>query len=211
MSLLLPILIIILAYFLGCLPTGLLIAKARGIDIQKQGSGNIGATNVLRSVGLIPGIIVVIMDPLKGYLAVLAARLLGMEPWVIALTALAVVLGHNYNIFLKFRGGKGIATSLGAYLAIDPLFSLMIALIGIMAIYLGRLVSLGSLVAVFASPFVYIIREGTFEWPYFLLLVAFAGLAFYRHSANIKKLALGTERRIGEKTSKPEAETKERK
>lgn len=211
MSLFVPILIIVLAYLLGCLPTGLLIAKARGIDIQKQGSGNIGATNVLRSVGLIPGIIVVIMDPLKGYLAVLAARLLGLEPWVIALTALAVVLGHNYNVFLKFRGGKGIATSLGAYLAIDPLFSLVIAIIGIMAIYLGRLVSLGSLVAVFASPFVYIISEGKFEWPYFLLLVTFAGLAFYRHSANIKKLALGTERRIGEKANKPEAETKKQK
>ncbi len=203
MTLLVGSLVIVLAYFLGCVPTGLLIAKARGVDIRKEGSGNIGATNVLRSVGMVPAIIVIVADPLKGFLAALIPKLLGMSPWVVALSALAAVLGHNFNIFLKFRGGKGIATSLGSYLAIDPFLSLFIAIIGIATIVLGRMVSLGSLIGVLSAPLFFLVR-GNYVWPYFYLLLAFMLLAYIRHWSNIQKLSKGTERRLGEK--KPVAE-----
>ena len=198
MTLLVGGLIIILAYFLGCVPTGLLIAKARGVDIRKEGSGNIGATNVLRSVGTLPAIIVIMADPLKGFLAALIPKLLGMDPWVIAVSALAAVLGHNFNIFLNFRGGKGIATSLGSYLAIDPFLCIFIAILGIATIVLGRMVSLGSLIGVLSAPLFFLVR-GDYIWPYFYLLLAFMLLAYVRHWSNIQNLARGSERRLGEK------------
>src|SRR5699024_9971866 len=118
---------------------------------QQVGSGNIGVTNVLRSVGVIPAILVGIADPGKGVVAVLLPTLLGLDPWIIALSGFAVVVGNNYNIFLKFRGGKGIATSFGTMLAIYPLVALFSLLIGVYTIALGRLVSLGSLVGIFAA------------------------------------------------------------
>lgn len=200
MTILISLLLVVLAYLLGCIPTGLLIAKARGIDIRQQGSGNIGATNVLRSVGKLPALIVIIMDPLKGFLATLMAKALAMDIWMIALCALAVVLGHNFNVFLKFQGGKGIATSLGAYLAIDPLLTLYVLIIGLATIVLGRMVSLGSLVGVIAAPLIFL-AQAKYEWPYFFLLLAFLVLAFVRHWSNVKKLMAGTERRIGEKAN----------
>lgn len=196
----LSFLFIILAYFLGAIPTGYLIAKARGIDIQKMGSGNIGATNVLRSVGVVPAIIVVIMDPIKGFVAALLPSLFGLDAWTIAFCAIFAVIGNNLNVFLRFRGGKGIATSLGAFLAIDPIITLLVAIIGISTIALGRYVSLGSLVGVLSAP-VMLVSRGNFAWSSFFALIAFTLLAFWRHWSNIKKLAAGTERRLGEKAS----------
>jgi len=201
--LLLSVVFIVLAYFLGAIPTGYLIAKARGVDIQSMGSGNIGATNVLRSVGKIPALIVVIMDPIKGFLAALIPSLFGMDAWTIGLSAVAAVIGNDINVFLKFRGGKGVATSLGAFLAIDPLFTLYVAIIGIGAIVLGRYVSLGSLVAMLAAP-IMLISRGDFLWSSLFVLLSFSLLSFWRHWSNIKKLAAGTERRLGEK-AKPES------
>ncbi|MCA9836577.1 MAG: glycerol-3-phosphate 1-O-acyltransferase PlsY [Trueperaceae bacterium] len=200
MSTVSAVLLIILAYFLGCIPTGLLIARARGVDIRQKGSGNIGATNVLRSVGLVPAIVVIIADPLKGFLAAFIPKMLGMDPWVVGLAALAAVIGHNFNIFLRFRGGKGIATTLGSYLAIDPLLTLFAAIVGIATIALGRMVSLGSLIGLLAALLLFLYK-GVYVWPQFFVLTGFLVLAFVRHWSNIQKLAKGTERRIGQKSS----------
>jgi acyl phosphate:glycerol-3-phosphate acyltransferase len=187
-----------IGYFVGTIPTGYLVAKARGIDIQKVGSGNIGATNILRSVGVVPAIIVVLLDPLKGFLATLFPILLLQSSWTIALTGFATVLGNNFNVFLKMRGGKGIATSLGVFLAIDPIVTLLSMILGISAIALGRFVSLGSIIGLMTPPLMLLAR-GNFLFPYFYLSIALALLAIWRHRENIQRLAKGVERRLGEK------------
>ena len=189
----------LVGYFIGTIPTGYFVARARGIDIQKMGSGNIGATNVLRSVGLGPALLVLLLDPLKGFLAALFPILLLQDSWTIALTALATVLGNNFNIFLKLRGGKGIATSMGAFLAIDPLITLLSLVIGVTTIYLSRYVSLGSIIGMMSAP-IMLLARGNFVVPYFFLGIAYAVLAFLRHRENIKRLIQGVERRLGEKT-----------
>jgi glycerol-3-phosphate acyltransferase PlsY len=188
-----------IGYLMGSIPTGYLIARAYGVDIQKVGSGNIGATNVLRAIGVVPAIVVAVMDPLKGFLATIFPIVLGVDPWVVALTALATVLGNNFNIFLGLRGGKGVATSLGAFLAVDPLVTVLAAALGLITMALGRFVSLGSLVGIAAAPLLLMASDN--ELPSeFVLAIALALLAFYRHKGNLDRLAAGTERRIGEKT-----------
>ncbi len=189
----------LVGYFIGTIPTGYFVARARGVDIQKMGSGNIGATNVLRSVGLGPALFVLLLDPLKGFLAALFPILLLQDSWTIALAALATVLGNNFNIFLKLRGGKGIATGIGAFLAIDPLIALLSIVLGVSTVYLSRYVSLGSMIGMMSAPLMLLAR-GNFVVPYFFLGIAYAALAFLRHRENIKRLAQGVERRLGEKT-----------
>jgi acyl phosphate:glycerol-3-phosphate acyltransferase len=188
-----------IGYFVGTIPVGYLVARARGIDIQKMGSGNIGATNILRSVGVVPAIIVMVLDPLKGFLAVSFPILLLQSTWTIALTGLATVLGNNFNVFLKMRGGKGIATSLGVFLGIDPIITLLATILGVSTIAFGRYVSLGSIIGLMAPPLM-LLAKGNFQFPYFYLSVVMAVLAIWRHRENIQRLAKGVERRLGEKT-----------
>jgi len=197
----LTLLCMILAYLLGSIPTGYLIARAHGVDIQKIGSGNIGATNVLRTVGLGPALIVVLIDPLKAALAVLIAQWGQLSMWGVALTGLAAVLGNNFNAFLRFKGGKGIATSLGTFAPIDPLTTLCAALIGIFTMALGRYVSLGSLVGIFAAILLHL--KGQYHLASLLLVIIIFALAMFQHRSNLQRLAAGNERRLGEKTVNP--------
>ena len=190
----------LIAYFLGTIPSGLLVARLRGVNIQQVGSGNIGATNVLRALGVVPAVIVVILDPLKGAIATLIPSLLGIGPWGVALAGLAAVLGNNFNILLRLRGGKGIATSIGVFLVIDPLVALMCILLGVFTILVSRYVSLGSLVGMVALP-LFIIVSARWSWPALLLAAALAALAVYRHRDNIRRLLAGEERRLGEKVA----------
>jgi acyl phosphate:glycerol-3-phosphate acyltransferase len=194
-----------IGYFIGTIPTGYLVARARGIDIQKVGSGNIGATNILRSVGVVPAIIVILLDPLKGFVATLFPMLFLQSAWTIALAGFATVLGNNFNVFLKMRGGKGIATSLGVFLAIDPIVTLLSLILGVSTIALGRYVSMGSIIGLMAPPLMLLAR-GNFLFPYFYLSIAMALLAIWRHRENIQRLAKGVERRLGEK-AKPQQNT----
>ncbi len=191
-------LFMVVGYLLGTIPTGFLVARARGIDIQKVGSGNIGATNVMRSMGILPGIIVVLLDPLKGALAVLLPTLLGGSAWTIALTALATVLGNNFNILLRLRGGKGIATTMGVFFIINPLVTVLCLLLALFTIALSRYVSLGSMVGLFAAPLM-LIASLSFPMPHLYLALALAALAILRHRENIRRLVSGTERRLGER------------
>lgn len=197
---------IIVGYIVGSIPTGYLVARLRGVDIQSAGSGNIGATNVLRTMGVIPAIIVVLIDPLKAFLAVGLPALLGMGPVIVALTAAAVLLGNTYNVFLKFKGGRGVATSLGAFAAVDPVTTLVVALIGIITIALGRFVSLGSLIGVLSAPMILLARGG-YALPHLYLVLFIAFLITFRHRDNIDRLAKGNERRLGEKKSEPKEAT----
>ena len=194
----LSVLCIVIGYFLGTIPTGFLVARMRGVDIQKVGSGNIGATNVLRALGTLPAIIVVILDPLKGAMATLIPIFIGMDSWTVALTGLAAVLGNNFNVLLRLRGGKGIATSIGVFLVIDPFTSLLCLVLGVATILVSRMVSLGSLVGMFSLP-LFVLAGGNFIMPHLFLAIAFTALAVFRHRDNIRRLLSGTERRLGEK------------
>lgn len=188
----------VVGYLIGTIPTGYLVARARGVDIQSAGSGNIGATNVMRTLGVLPAIIVILVDPLKGAAAVLLPTLLGASNWAVALTGFATVLGNNFNIMLRLRGGKGIATTIGVFVVINPLVAGLCLLLGIFTILISRYVSLGSMVALFAAPLM-LVASLSYPVPELYLAIALAALAILRHRANIRRLISGTERRLGER------------
>ena len=207
------IIVVVAAYFLGSIPTGYLAARAKGIDIRTVGSGNIGATNAMRVLGKPAGITVLLVDALKGYAAVawvcplliksFNAPAANVETLRI-IAGIAVVLGHNYTCWLKFKGGKGVATSGGAYLALAPL-AVGIALAAfILAVLLTRYVSLGSIAAAVALPAaVWCLPEHNLFLG--LVTTALGAMAIYKHKSNIKRLMAGTESRIGKKPEIQEA------
>ena len=200
--------IVVAAYFLGSIPTGYLAARAKGVDIRTVGSGNIGATNAMRVLGKPAGIAVLLLDALKGYAAVAwACPLLirtfhgpAAEVETLRIVAgIAVVLGHNFTCWLKFRGGKGIATSGGAYLALAPVAVGVAVAAFLLAVLLTRYVSLGSIAAAIAlATAVWCLPEHSL----FLgtVTTALGAMAIYKHRSNIKRLMAGTESRIGKKT-----------
>lgn len=202
MYLFLTLVFMAVGYLVGTVPTGWLVARARGVDIQGVGSGNIGATNVLRAMGVGPALVVAAMDPLKGALATLLPVAFGMGGWAVALTGFATVMGNNFNMFLRMRGGKGIATSLGVFLVVNPVVALVALVIAIFTMGVGRYVSLGSLVGMVSAP-LFLLASGVFPPADLALATALASLALYRHRDNLRRLANGTERRLGER---PEAE-----
>lgn len=206
----LPYLILIsLAYLLGSIPFGFLIAKAKGIDIRTTGSGNIGATNVLRSVGKGWGILTLLLDALKGLLPaalapLLADRFFGLENGEIFSLGCgcAAILGHNFPIFLKFKGGKGVATTAGALIGIAPA-ALGVGLATFIVIFaLSRMVSLGSIIAATAIPIAgwLLYRTDGILIPTVLSLLGI--LVIWRHRANISRIMQGTENRINLKGKK---------
>ena len=197
MSQLLAIPFLVVGYLVGTIPTGWLVARARGVDIQQVGSGNIGATNVLRAMGVGPALFVVLMDPVKGAAATALPLLLGMDQWTVAATGLATVLGNNFNVFLGMRGGKGIATSLGVFLVVNPVVTAVAAVLGIFTMAIGRYVSLGSMVGMVSAP-LFLLASGVFPFPDLALATILALLALYRHRENLRRLAKGTERRLGQ-------------
>ena len=135
--------LILCAYLLGAIPFGYLIVKERaGVDVRSVGSGNVGATNVLRVAGKLPGIGVLVMDMAKGCFPVLVGRLLGMAPEILAAAAVAAVLGHVFPVFLGFRGGKGVATAMGAFLALAPIATMTSVVTFILLVVWKRYVSL---------------------------------------------------------------------
>jgi glycerol-3-phosphate acyltransferase PlsY len=194
------------AYLLGSIPTGFLVAKARGLDIRSVGSGNIGATNVFRHLGVPAGVLVLLADAAKGWLAVaVAARLIsgwwfpggGTETreWPAICAGFSAILGHNYTCWLYFKGGKGIATSAGVLAALAPRALLIILGVWIAVFALGRFVSLASIAASVALPLAAWLttRDSALTAATGVMTV----LAVYKHRANIKRLFSGTESRIG--------------
>lgn len=185
------------AYLLGSISWGKLFGKLRGVDLLQVGSGSTGGTNALRAMGPVIGLIVGLLDCGKGIVAVLLARHFATAEWVSLAAGLIVVVGHNYSIFLKFKGGKGIATTAGVYLVLTPLALACAIPVSLLAIFLTRFVSLGSLIFVAQMPlFILTINPQ----PELIVLAGLlAVLAFIRHSGNIKRLRGGSERRLGER------------
>ena len=188
------------AFLLGSIPTGYLVARAKGVDIRQHGSGNIGATNVFRTLGKPLGIFVFVTDALKGFAAVwLAGRFGGASDWAGIIAAVAVIAGHNYTPWLGFKGGKGIATSAGVLLALMPWAVLCIAIVWFVVFKVSRYVSLASISAATALPVAVAALWSAGcggNGPLLGFSVLISALAIWRHRTNIQRLRAGTESRF---------------
>jgi len=194
--------LIALAYLCGSVPVGFLLASLAGIDIRRQGSGNIGATNVARVVGWREGVLTLLGDVLKGFLPVLLSLYFGFEPWAIFWVGLASFLGHLYPVFLKFKGGKGVATSAGALLALTPLATLIGVVVWIIVFWLTRYVSLASLTAAVVLPLVILVislQDHNKAKPLVYASACVAAIVVWRHRSNLCRLLRGTEPRFTRK------------
>jgi glycerol-3-phosphate acyltransferase PlsY len=198
------------SYLLGSVPWGLIVARARGIDIRQHGSGNIGATNVLRIVGKPWGITVFVLDALKGFVAVrlailLAERTAGAAEYVefyAILAAAACVIGHSFPIWLGFRGGKGVATSAGALAGVVPIAAVTIFVVWLVVFQTTRYVSLASIVAALALPITVALLIWLHMTKGMVLLYftsAMTALVVWRHRSNISRILSGTEQRFTRK------------
>lgn len=204
------LLVAIAAYLLGSLPTGFLVARAKGIDIRTVGSGNIGATNAMRVLGKPAGIAVLLVDALKGYAActvlVNVSRQFLTPPDVELLrivAGIAAVLGHNYTCWLRFKGGKGIATSAGVYLALAPAAIGIALAVFVVATLLTRYVSVGSIAAAIALPTAVWFQSNSLTLQ--IVTTALGLMAILKHRKNIQRLMAGTENRFGKKNPVTEA------
>jgi glycerol-3-phosphate acyltransferase PlsY len=195
-------LVLFLAYLLGSISFGIIVSKfCKGIDIRDYGSGNTGFTNVLRVVGKGPSVFVLLGDVLKGSLSVLWGFYLGDISYAV-LGGLAAMVGHNYPIYFRFRGGKGVATGLGVALTLAPDVTLLALLIFFITLWISRYVSLGSILAALSVP----VAMYFLDKPFPLLLFGICGAFFvvYRHKSNIVRLYQGRENKVGKKWGKRE-------
>ena len=194
MSILLYIASFIPFYLLGAFPTGSIVARQSGVSITAQGSGNVGATNVARSLGKKAGLITLIIDISKGALSVLIAGLFSRDPSYLAWAGFASVVGHCLSIPGVLRGGKGVATALGSMLMLVPLQSLISVSIFSIVFWKTRIVSLASTISVASLPIVLLLfpHDENFEMPAFAISL----LVVYRHRENLQRLLLGTEKKF---------------
>lgn len=213
-----PAAVIVVAYLLGSIPFGYLIVRAReGADIRQTGSGGTGATNVSRRAGKAAGILTLLLDAFKGAAAVgIAKVILGLPVfagrtqlgsqsedvyWWVAAAALAVILGHIFPLWLRFRGGKGVATGVGVFVMLTPIAVVLAAVVFVLVVWRTRYVSLGSILAAAAIP-VFVLLQQEFIWPVMPLApivsaaIAGAALIVFAHRQNIIRLIEGTESRF---------------
>lgn len=187
-------LLIVLAYLLGSVPAGFLLGYFSGVDVRRAGSGNVGATNVARVVGRTQGLITLLIDVLKGFLPVALALWLGAGEAVTSMAGLAAFLGHLYPLFLRFQGGKGVATALGVFLALAPWATAAMVGVFVVVAALGRMVSLASIAAAASAPI--------FLWVFFYSPYVFglgsllAAIIIVRHHENLRRLLAGVEPRF---------------
>lgn len=187
-----------LGYVSGSIPFGLLIAKAsKGVDVRGIGSGNIGATNVLRAAGKGAAALTLALDMLKGWAPVALGRIVGASDAQVAGVALAAFLGHLYPVFLRFRGGKGVATFLGVLLALLPKVAFLVAGVWLLIAAVFRYSSLAALVAAAVSPLLVWLLDG--RRGFVALAVILSGFILIRHGENMRRLLAGEERRIGQR------------
>ena len=190
-------LLVIFSYLLGSVPSGVVVARLMGgSDPRSGGSGNIGATNVLRTLGKKAAVATLAGDFIKGVVPVLIAMALLPEGSAfLYLTAMAAILGHDFSFLLVFKGGKGVATTIGAITVLSPLVALLLLATWISVVVVTRFSSAGALTAAAMSPIfaLFVVKDGRFA----LFCVAAAALLIYQHRVNIKKLLAGTESRIG--------------
>ena len=187
------------AYLLGSIPFGLLVAKSRGVDIRTQGSGNIGATNVLRVIGKGWGVFTLVLDALKGFIpAYFFPRLADLQTDWGVLFGIVAILGHSFPVYLKFKGGKGVATSAGMLLGVAPIAVLVAFVCWVLCMVFSRIVSLSSIVAaIVVAIMVWVLDPKALTVNVALTILAV--LVIWLHRANIRRLLNGTENRFGKK------------
>ncbi|MGH7827099.1 MAG: glycerol-3-phosphate 1-O-acyltransferase PlsY [Candidatus Binatia bacterium] len=193
-------LLIIFAYFLGSVPAGYLLGYFAGVDVRKAGSGNVGATNVARVLGKRQGIWTLLADSAKGFIPAVLAVHLELDQAGTALVGVAAFLGHLYPVFLKFKGGKGVATAFGVVLGLAPLATVCLIALFCVVILTTRIVSLSSIIGAAAAPFVLWL----FDHPPAMIIMSalLAVMIILRHRSNIARLFAGTEPTFGASNSR---------
>lgn len=190
--------LLVVCYLVGALPFGQWVARRAGVDLSQQGSGNTGAANAARVLGFKAGLTVLALDAAKGVIAVLLAYFALLPSILLGLTqvcfGLMAIIGHNYSIFRRFKGGKGIATTFGVVLALNPKVALLAGLVWLGLVGLTGYSSVGSLAATSAIPLLFVFYQA--PWVYVGFGFAAAGLAFIRHRENLERLAQGRELKI---------------
>ena len=216
------IVIAIVAYLIGSINLSIVLSKLMGKgDIREHGSGNAGTTNTLRTLGKLPAVVVLIFDVLKAVIAIFVGKWLisigqvtgSTVPYndlAIAISSIAVILGHNFPIYYGFKGGKGIATSLGVLLTIEWQLGLVCLIFAVILMLLTRMVSLGSITAAILYPVLVLVQGTAFtnKWIYLGFSLILAALALVRHRSNIKRIYNGTENKLWKTKAEKKAELK---
>ena len=189
--------LLLLIYLVAAIPTGVVLPRLMGLeDVRSKGSGNIGATNVYRVAGKLPGILTLLGDILKGFLPLLAVKLwLAPTPLQLGVAGVVAIIGHCYPVYLRFMGGKGVATAFGIFLLLDPQALLGGCLVFLVAVALTRYISLGSVLAAIAVPLLTLLFSRPL--PMALSACAIGALIVWRHRDNLQRLLAGTENRFG--------------
>jgi glycerol-3-phosphate acyltransferase PlsY len=192
------VLAVTVAYLVGSIPFAFLLSRRRGVDLRRAGSGNIGASNVLRTTGVRAALLAMVLDGVKGTVAVLAAQLLSAGPVAAVIAAFASVVGHVYPIWLRFRGGKGVATAAGAFAVLAPEAFGVASCVFLLSVILTRFVSVGSI----AGALTLVLVAAISDVPGVVAVGAAASalVIVYRHRENLASLVAGTERRIGQRS-----------
>jgi glycerol-3-phosphate acyltransferase PlsY len=196
----LGILLVLLGYVLGSVPTGYLVGRTFGVDVRKVGSGNIGTANVLRAAGKWAAVLTLVGDMLKGLVPVVVARLVVDNDWIIAAVAFAAVAGHCWPVFLRFRGGKAVATGAGTTIGLAPIIGLGLFAFWWAVVLVSRYTSLGAIAVMVVSPLVFLISHQPL--PYLLYTIVGGALVLWRHRENARALLKGTERKVGQRAEK---------
>ena len=197
---------VLLAYVIGATPFGFLAGKMKGIDIRDHGSGNIGATNVMRTLGKPVGITVLVLDIVKGMLPVIIALCVSDSSLIAIAASIAAIMGHNYTFWLGFKGGKGIATTAGAVVPIIPLAVLFAVATWLVTLKISRYVSVASIAAALAIPLEVLVESlirNHFDVPIFSFATFVCLLAIWKHRSNIGRLKRGEEPKAGSKKLPP--------
>lgn len=189
------------SYLLGSFPTGYIVGRFQGIDIRKFGSGKTGGTNVLRTLGWGAMALVAAVDVAKGFIAIIIAQQVNGPSLVVVLCGLAAVAGHNWPLYIKFKGGSGTGTGFGVLMAMAPVVALTLVVFFIVPVILTRYMSLGSIMAATAAPIIATLfaKDSFITQEYASFVVAAAALVLWRHRANMRRLLAGKEARIGER------------
>ena len=199
----LGVLLILCGYLLGSVPTGLLVGRAFGVDVLKEGSGNIGMANVLRAAGKWPAALTMVGDMLKGFVPVMLARAITDNGWVIAAVALAAVAGASWSVFLRFKGGKAVATGAGTTIGLAPPVGLVLFVLWWAVALTSRYTSLAAIVLMIVSPFAFWLTGQPL--PYVVYTVVGGAVVIWRHRENARALLAGRERKFGERLRKKRA------
>jgi len=188
---------VLVSYLFGALPIGLLVGRmVKGIDVRDYGSGNIGASNVWRTMGPLWGVVVFLFDFCKGYFpTLLAGRVHGASPWLAVLVGIAAILGHNFSPFLKFKGGKGVATSLGVVYGLSPLAAALGFALWGLCLLVTRYISVSSVIAAVATSLLLIGLNR--DLPHLLFALLAASFVVIKHRSNMARLRAGTEPKVG--------------